>query len=391
MRIALIDPSLFSLPYDRGLASGLMQIGHDVTLHGRRLRSGDGSPGSVSVSNSFYHISESRLGGMLPSPLRLGLKGVEHAWSMWRLADRMQREPPDVIHFQWLPLPLIDSKLLGRFKKIAPIVLTVHDTNPFNGEASAAIQRHGIQQCLAQFDRLVVHTRQGEARMRGCGIPPDRIAVLPHGMLADPVASEPDPMDGKLTFLLFGKIRPYKGGDLLIEAFAALPPQLRDQARVRIAGKPYMNVSSLRATAQSAGISVDIEAEFVDDDAIAGLFGTGTVATFPYREIEASGVLFLALAYGRPIIASRLGLFAELLTDGEHGLLVPANDVTALTAAMQRMLTDRRFAASCGAAVQTLAGSIPGWDEIARRTVATYREICVPARRGSEAPVLGLP
>jgi glycosyltransferase involved in cell wall biosynthesis len=223
--------------------------------------------------------------------------------------------------------------------------------------------------------------------MRGLGIPSARIAVLPHGMLADRVASDPDPMDGKLTFLLFGKIRPYKGGDLLIEAFAALPPQLRDQARLRIVGKPYMDVASLHAKAQAAGVSVDIETEFVDDDAIAGLFGAGTVAIFPYREIEASGVLFLALAHGRPIIASRMGLFAELLTDGEHGLLAPVNDVPALTAAMQRMLTDRPFTAACAAAVQQLAGSIPGWDEIARRTVATYREICVPALPRASATV----
>jgi glycosyltransferase involved in cell wall biosynthesis len=193
-------------------------------------------------------------------------------------------------------------------------------------------------------------------------------------MLVDPVPTKADAMNGRLTFLLFGKIRPYKGADLLIKAFAGLPPSLRAQARVRIVGKPYMDVAALQAQAAAAGVSVDIETGFVAEEDIATLFSTNTVAVFPYREIEASGVLFLALAHGRPIIASRLGAFGELLTDGKHGTLVPVDDSAALGRAMARMLGDRAFAASCAAEVQELSGSIPDWDTIAERTADVYRE-----------------
>jgi glycosyltransferase involved in cell wall biosynthesis len=382
MRIAMIDPSLFTLPYNRALASGLMRIGHDVRLHGRALRPGDGSPGPISLSKSFYHVSESLLGQSLPGPLRLGLKGLDHGWSMWSLVSRMRRDPPDVIHFQWLPLPLMDRVFLSRFRRIAPIVLTVHDTNPFNGDSSASIQRRGVQECLTLFDRLVVHTKQGEARLCRSGIPAERIALIPHGMLVDPVRTIPDPMDGKLTFLLFGKIRPYKGTDLAIRAYAALPPGLREQARLRIVGKPYMDTAPLRALAQSIGDSVEMETGFVADEAVPELFGPGTIAMFPYREIEASGVLFLALAHGRPIIASHLGSFGELLTDGVQGHLVPPDDVGALTAAMTHMLTDRGFAAASAAAVRKLADNIPSWDEIGRRTLTAYHVAGVPRMSG---------
>jgi hypothetical protein len=43
MRVALIDPSLFTLPYDRGLARGLAAAGHHVVLHGRRPGANDGA------------------------------------------------------------------------------------------------------------------------------------------------------------------------------------------------------------------------------------------------------------------------------------------------------------------------------------------------------------
>jgi glycosyltransferase involved in cell wall biosynthesis len=115
-----------------------------------------------------------------------------------------------------------------------------------------------------------------------------------------------------------------------------------------------------------------IEPGFVADEDVPSLYGPATVAMFPYREIEASGVMFLALAHGRPIIASRLGSFAELLVDGCHGHLVPPDDIPALTAAMSHMIADRSFAKSCAAAVRSLATDIPDWNEIARRTVQTY-------------------
>ena len=388
MRVALIDPSLFSLPYDRALATGLGRIGHEVALHGRALRPADGSPGPIAIRKSFYPVSESRVCQNLPGPLRLGAKGVDHAWSMWRLITLLRREAPDIIHIQWLPLPVMDRLFLRALQRVAPIVLTVHDTNPFNGEASASIQRQGVEACLSQFDQLIVHTQQGKARLQKLGIAEERITVLPHGMLADPVASSPDAMDGRMTFLLFGKIRPYKGADLLIAAFARLPPALREQARLRIVGKPYMDVTPLKAQAAAAGVAVEIETGFVAEEDIAKLFSPSTVAVFPYREIEASGVLFLALANGRPIIASRLGAFGELLTDGTHGVLVPVDDVAALTAALQRMLSDREFAAACAAETQHLATSIPDWDTIAEWTAAVYRD-AAEMRRRANSP--GLP
>ena len=169
MRVALIDPSLFTVPYDRELASGLARVGHQVTLYGRARRKLDETLGTVTLAPIFYRLAESRVGLGLPSAARLALKGLDHGWSMLRLLRLLRREPPDVIHFQWLPLPLLDAGLLRQFRRIAPVVLTVHDTDPFNGAASAGIQRRGIQSCLQAVDRLIVHTspRSGAAGAAG--------------------------------------------------------------------------------------------------------------------------------------------------------------------------------------------------------------------------------
>lgn len=377
MRVAMVDPSLFTLPYDRALVSALGQAGHDVTLFGRRPGPDDNGAEGISLAPHFYRMADSPLARRLPTPARLGLKGIDHAASMLLLLRRLRRERPDIIHFQWLPLPLVDSRLLGLFRKVAPLVLTVHDTNPFNGDPSASLQQRGFFRSLNEFDRLIVHTAQGRERLCSAGVPASRVLVLPMGMHLDPLPYVDDPMTGPMTFLLFGKVKPYKGLDLLIEAFASLHPLLREDARMWVVGKPYMDMAPLQALAERLGVAdqLVIEPRFVGDDEVAGLFAPGTVAMFPYREIEASGVLSIALACGRPVIASNLGSFAETITDGVQGHLVSPGDVPALTAAMAHMLSDRDFAASCSRQARILIDAMPSWDSIAALTASAYRSV----------------
>ncbi len=374
MRVALIDPSLFTLPYDRALAQGLQAAGHAVRLYARAPGANDNDAAGVDLVDAFYRVAGSSLVASLPGRLRLGIKGLDHAASMLLLQRRLRAERPDIIHFQWLPLPVLDRRMLAGFAAIAPLVLTVHDTNPFNGDPSAALQARGFFACMPAFARVIVHTEQGRARLLAQGVAADRLLLMPHGPLVEAQDAPPDPMQGPLQLVLFGKIKPYKGVDVLIEAFAALPPALRSQARLHVVGKPYMDLAPLHALAQARGVAdrLTVEPRFVADGEMAAIFPAGSVAVFPYREIEASGVMSIALAHGRPIVASAIGNFAETLQDGVHGHLVAPGDVPALTAALAHLIGDRDFAASCARAAGRLARAAPGWAEIGRRTADVY-------------------
>lgn len=385
LRVALVDPSLFTLSYDRMLARGLGTLGHEVTLHGRPLRRDDNDASGIAFAPSFYRLAESPRAAALPRTLRLGLKGFDHVLSMARLRRTLARRPPDVIHFEWLPLPAADRRLLGAFGALAPLVFTVHDTVPFNGAPSAAGQGDAQSACYPLFDRLIVHTEQGRARLQAAGVAAARIARVPMGFMDDVPRDLPaDTMQGELTFLMFGEIKPYKGVDLLIEAFARLPLSLRDQARLRVVGRARMDLAPLRALAEQRGVAAQffLEPRFVPFEEIPALFGRGTIATFPYREIEASAVLPYAIAQARPVLASRIGSFAEVLTDGEHGLLVPPGDVSALSVAMARLIAARDVAARCAARMRALALAMPDWTEIARMTTEVYAG-AIAARRGA--------
>ena len=115
MRVAMIDPSLFTLPYDRMLALGLQEAGHAVTLYGRQPGPEDGDARGVNLVPAFYPLSGKATAASLPNALRLGLKGLEHIASMLALRRRLASlgARPDVVHFQWLPLPAADCPTRG--------------------------------------------------------------------------------------------------------------------------------------------------------------------------------------------------------------------------------------------------------------------------------------
>ena len=116
-------------------------------------------------------------------PLRLALKGADHVLCMAALLARLRRERPDVIHFQWLPLPVVDRHFLPAFARLAPLVLTAHDSKPFNGDPAARLQGLGAKDCFGLFDRLIVHTERFRERLLSAGVPAERVVRIPHGLL----------------------------------------------------------------------------------------------------------------------------------------------------------------------------------------------------------------
>jgi glycosyltransferase involved in cell wall biosynthesis len=377
MKVAVIDPSLFTIPYDCALCDALVDEGCAVDLYGRPMRTTEMMAGDIALKPFFYKLSE-RFQQTLPKQAFRLVKGVEHTLDMMRLQRDLARSRPDVIHFQWAPLPVIDKRLVGAFRKIAPVILTVHDTTPFNGSPNSQLQAMGALAIFAAFDHLIVHTEQGRAQLVARGIPAGKVSVIPHGVLALPpaaaaTANSNEPAERAI--LLFGKIKPYKGTDLLIEAFAKLPEVLRKTARLRIVGEPFIDLAPLRTRAAELGVAdrVSWELRYIGDDEIGPLLTSADILAFPYRDIDASGVLMASFPYGKPIVASAIGAFKELLRDGEHGRLVPSNDADALAAALGELLTDPAKAQAMGERVRAIAAGIPGWDEIARRTIEVYR------------------
>jgi glycosyltransferase involved in cell wall biosynthesis len=360
--VLVIDPSLFTLPYDEALVAALAGAGAAPLLVGRPRRAGEAPP-RVPFRAHFHRLLDAaprRFG-----PFGAALKAQEYLANAASLVRRAARGT--VFHVQWLPFPLADAAVLAAARRRGPVVVTVHDTEPFNGAPTARLQRLGFAAALARAHRLIVHTAAGRARLEAMGLPEQGIRVVPHGPLGGGEGARP-PRNERWTVVAFGKMRPYKGVDTLVAAVARLEPAVRRRPRVVIAGEPLMDLGPLarRIDASRLGGCVELLPRRFSEAEMDALFAGAGAFVFPYREIEASGVLYRVQGYRRWLIAARLGAFAEAIDDGDSGRLVAPEDVDALAAALVEGATRRP--------VPTTAVRVVDWATIARATRATYAE-----------------
>src|SRR5207302_9260783 len=109
------------------------------------------------------------------------VKGASHPFSMIRLIRWLAAVDTQIAHFQWSPVPAIDHWFIRLLRLRVPVVLTLHDSNPYQGAASW-LMRQGYLDLLRSVDAIVVHTQQAQRRVAEMGINPTVIYRIPHGL-----------------------------------------------------------------------------------------------------------------------------------------------------------------------------------------------------------------
>jgi glycosyltransferase involved in cell wall biosynthesis len=372
LQVLLVDPSLFTAPYDAALTEGLKSAGVRPTWAVRPTRAADRQELPADVTDPLFYGWIERQTRLHPK-LRTLAKGVSHAWGLGKLVQRVIERKPDVVHFQWVVVPPLDSLAMLLLAGFCPLVLTVHDTVPYNGDRMSWLQRWGFELPLRLCDRIIVHTQAGREALLARGLSAEKVSIIPHGAL--PLRERPSAAalsraaDGLFRFVAFGEMKQYKGLDVLIEALALMPAQTRNKARVIIAGRPRMDLTPLLLRIERLGLTelVEVRARRLSEPEMADLFHLADCFVFPYRQIDASGVYFLVKSLGKWLIASRVGVFAEDMRDGEQGELVAVADAQALADAMMAAVESPR------APLSVAAGT--GWTDIGRATSELYRAL----------------
>ena len=382
MRVQVVDLPAWTPQYDHALCGALSRAGADVELVTSHFPFGKVSQaGRYRVSERFYRRSarlfhgkdHSRLSSVphgLSNGLRRAVKVAEHVPDMLRY--RRHAREADVVHYQWLTAEALDARLLPAAR---PRVLTAHDVLPrtprFGGTAATS-------RLLAKMDAVVVHSEHGAGRLvEELGVPSERVHVIPHGAfsylgeLEDQLPLPPELAAVEAPVILFfGLIRDYKGVDVLLEAFAEVP-----EAELWVVGMPHVDLEPLRALARRAPGAVRFVPRYVAEEEISAFFRRADVVALPYREIDQSGVLYTALAFGKPLVLSAVGGFTEVAKRHGAARLVPPGDSDALAAALNELLSDPQARAELGAAAATAAAGPYSWDSVAQRTLELYARL----------------
>ena len=369
MRVHVLDPSAYTPPYDHALCHALGAAGAEVTLVTSRFAYGPVPPADGYVRRELFYRHAL---GAPSSRVRAACKLAEHVPGMLRYR-RLAREA-DVVHFQWLSVQHLDAHLLPARRRASgaprPLVLTAHDVLPREPRPGQLAAQRRLYE---RFDAIVVHSVHGRARLTGeLGVDPARVHVIPHGAfahLADGPPQSPPFQTEEPVVLCFGLMRPYKGIDLLLDAWRGI-----DGAELWIAGMPRFDISHLR---RAAPPNVRFVSRFIDDTELPAYFQRADLVVLPYRGIDQSGVLFTALAFGVPLLLSDVGGFPEVAATGAARTF-PAGEVPALHAALRELLCDPAALSAMAERAEAAAAGPYSWDAIARRTLELYRSLEIP-------------
>jgi D-inositol-3-phosphate glycosyltransferase len=389
--VVLLDPGNFSPQYTANLCQSLTQLGVDVTLITSPPQFGEMPPPvGYRLENCFFRRISGP--GLLRSATagsaraRMLLKACAYPFGLARTKRLLGSEKsPGILHYQWAHMPIFDAGLISGLRNTGwRTVATAHDfavPPPF-----ASLWKRQALGFYRSVDAVVVHTaRLAEQAVAELNIAPSRLNVIARGDLGVLRGSPLSRQEARTRIgisgsgpllLFFGMIKPNKG---LIHLLRAMPEVLRalPDVRLLIAGEPVEKFDGYRAVIGQLGIghSVITRLGYVRDEDVGAYFQSADLIVLPHTEISLSGIAWVALGFGRPIVGTNLGGLPDLVEDEVNGLLVPPGSSTALSQAISKLLCDPEQLERMGERGRGRFQARHSWARTANETLQLYRRL----------------
>lgn len=371
----LIVPHDFEVNYVVGFARGLAANGVDLTV-----LSFDGMDDSLkSAGIPFLNIR-----GSLDPNRSTQEKAFNLARYYLRLLWTVFRFRGATLHFNGLltsRIIVFDALLLPFWFWLwsGTYVHTAHNVLPHSRENSRLF-RWAYQWIYRFPDAIVAHTdRVAEQLTEEFGVDPKKITVISIGLNEEmaptqlsPAAARKQlklPADGPIA-LFFGKVEPYKGVDQLAEAWGLVRTP---DAHAVVAGwcpdEAYAKKIRAALAASARRDTIEWREGFVPNEDVAALLQACDAVVMPYRNIYQSGVVFLCLRFGMPIVATQVGSLRDYI-DADSGVFAPTNDPAGIARALDEFFATRgRFRRDAIAA----KAAKYGWPQQCRAIKHLYR------------------
>ena len=293
---------------------------------------------------------------------------------------------PNVVDIQWFVpqhgfvlIPLIFF-LKYWFRSKAKVFLTVHNVQPHE---SRLLDRFLSRLAFRFSDQLLVHAEKlRDEAVERFGQPPQKIAVIPHGICADAEAAYGQTeararlgIKEKQVLLFFGYVRPYKGLGDLIEAFRMVAE--KTEVALLVAGEFFTAVEPYQEQLRRAGLAEKayLFPRYISTEEVPIFFKAADLLIQPYIRFSGqSGVTQTAYLHSLPVIATDVGGLPELVVQGETGLIVPPGNPRELASAIEALLGDARERRCLGVNGKKLLEANLTWDRVTQTVLKTYGE-----------------
>ena len=173
------------------------------------------------------------------------------------------------------------------------------------------------------------------------------------------------------TILFIGHINKYKGIEILLDAFRSVINEIPNALLV-IAGKPNNEYKKLLKNINSDRISI-IDKSVSNSDLVE-LVQKSTIIVCPYSSASQSGIPMLSFNFNKPIIASNVGAFCEVIENDFNGYIVPYNNIDILTQKIIFLLKSKQTRMRFKNNIDSMNNErlVYNWSNISRRTIELY-------------------
>lgn len=251
-----------------------------------------------------------------------------------RFALHILRTRPDWVVLQsWIKYPLLEGCMVSLFRLFGiRSAITIHDLLPHYPRPWSLLLHAWFYR---RFDRLIVHSERAAAALRDMGVP-TKALVVPHGVYdifrtqdlrrEDVLPLFPAINQDDFLVLYFGHVETRKG----ILEFLQASRQLIGETGIKfvVAGKNDLGGEARRELESARGQpNLIVHDHLVPFAEVQRYFTLADVVALPYREGTTSGVMKLAMAFGKPVIASDVGDLPETLHEWP-GRIIPTSDLS---------------------------------------------------------------
>lgn len=354
---------LFSIPWELHLPGGVNEVVRNLLDQARR--SGELDPALLVTDYSCAQPVSETAGAQRTIRMRL-VAAWRDSRPLRYLATALVRLPINFVRLfrllrQVRPravnvhFPGLSSlTLLWALRAACPgakFVLSFHGIDLVELERGGRLTRLWWRVLLRSADAITCCSRDLAARLLAAAGPRTaRVVAIHNGVdtarLAEEIAGhEPvKDMPRGAYIINVGTFETKKGQDVLVRAFARLRERRPDLSLVLV-GRSGPQLQSLRDLIATLGLRdcVDLRLDVPHAQTLS-LIRSARVFALSSRQ-EPFGIVLLEAAYFTiPVVATRVGGVPEVIADGVSGLLVPADDVAALTEALARLLEDESLA-----------------------------------------------
>ncbi len=324
--------------------------------------------------------------------VRRGWRALRLIWGWFLLTNYLLKQQPDLIQFGKINFPF-EALFLARLRRNGLIMGQICHEFELRERSSGPLTNLANQLYAGVYDNfsaIFFHGQSNQQRFLSLfQIPPERTHIIPMGNEAIfPVSANGAQTEEMLrqryglvpnepVVLFFGTLTPSKGLPDLLQAFAIV--RQSSQARLLVAGFPtkHIDMTELNDTVADLGLteSIIFDPRYIPIEEVGPVMELAAVAVYPYRNSTQSAALQVAYAFGRPVVATRVGGLPEAVDEGQSGFLVPPEAPQELATAILKIINNPQLAAEMGAYARRLSETRYSWRPIADQILSVYQNL----------------